>query len=309
MTHSHDGDRSAFYVEQLCTIGICGALGGVAIMLWSRNLLQLILVPKFHIPVLLGGIALLVLVTVRAVTVWFAVEQPNAAPDQDHCHDHDHDHGAPNHEHASEDPHHHGHHHAHALGSAAEPHHHDHGHIHGHDHGHAHGGAPWRYAVLLLPIVLYLLNLPNEALSGYHGQTVDAANVAPVNLSGGEKGFINATFLELDRAASSPSGREYYEGRVVRLKGRFKASPTSTKRFTLFRDKMNCCAADVIRINLVAESPTDLMVRELEGQWVEVTGKVAFAKVHNKDQYITVLVMRTPDDLKQVPPDLNPYIY
>src|SRR5262249_54261500 len=65
-----------------------------------------------------------------------------------------------------------------ALGLAIAPaagHDHDHGHGHGHSHahghshshahgdGHDHGWAPWRYVVLLLPVVLYFLVLYNPA--------------------------------------------------------------------------------------------------------------------------------------------------
>src|SRR5207248_10502010 len=62
----------------------------------------------------------------------------------DHHHHHDHDHGH-DHDHAHD---HHDHHH--------------HDHDHAHDHGHSHGWTPAKYAVLLLPLVLYLLHLPRS---------------------------------------------------------------------------------------------------------------------------------------------------
>ena len=34
MAHVHAKD-GAYFTEQLCTIGVCGALGGVAITLWA----------------------------------------------------------------------------------------------------------------------------------------------------------------------------------------------------------------------------------------------------------------------------------
>src|SRR5262249_55004576 len=121
MAHVHDEDRATYYLEQLCTIAISGALAAVCILLWwgketspepKQAMLSLMLAPAFHLPVLLGGIALLVLTVVRAVAVWHAAEQSAPAYNHDHelehCHDHDHDHD------------------------------HDHGHCHDHLHEHEH---------------------------------------------------------------------------------------------------------------------------------------------------------------------------
>lgn len=157
MDHDHHEDRNAYYIEQLCTIAICGGIGGVAVMLYLRGLLGIFLAPQFHLPVLGGGIALLLLVAIRAVVIWQAVEVPQHHHDHDHAHDHAHCH---DHDHAECHEHEHSH---------AEEHHHEHarsdapGHSHGHDHDHA--WNPWRYAVLLLPIVLYFMNLPNQGFS------------------------------------------------------------------------------------------------------------------------------------------------
>src|SRR5262249_6847626 len=123
-------------------------------------------------------LTLLALVVIRAVAVWRSVD---AAP---HTHDHDHDHEHCGHDHGDC-----GHEHEHGIQSATQTtgfsaaatppalsapvhhHDHDHGHNHSHDHGHDHdhGWAPWRYVVLLLPVVLYFLNLPNQ------GFTADAS--------------------------------------------------------------------------------------------------------------------------------------
>ncbi|HEX5273561.1 MAG TPA: hypothetical protein VFW33_23860, partial [Gemmataceae bacterium] len=65
MAHDHSHDPKGYFVEQLCTIAISGALGGIAFMLWKRNLLWF-LAPKVQPWVMAGGIALLVLVAFRA---------------------------------------------------------------------------------------------------------------------------------------------------------------------------------------------------------------------------------------------------
>jgi len=161
--HAHD-DPKNYYVEQLCTIGIAGALGGIAVMLYQRHLLWF-LAPKVQPWVLGGGIALLVTVALRAIVVWFqAGRTPEEVEKLGHNHDHDHDHE-------------HGHDHSHGGDCGHDhEHHHDHDHDHGHSHahgggdGHEHGWAPWRYVILLLPVVLYFLDLPNESMAMADGR-------------------------------------------------------------------------------------------------------------------------------------------
>src|SRR3954447_5410528 len=84
MAHAHEqtatisppatDDVGTYYLDQLFTIAVCGALAGVTIMLWQSNLLGRMLHPKFHIWVLGGGLALLALVVIRAVAVWRSVD-------------------------------------------------------------------------------------------------------------------------------------------------------------------------------------------------------------------------------------------
>jgi hypothetical protein len=169
MGHTHGEDRSTYYMEQLCTIIVCGLLGGVALMLYYQNILRFILAPKLHIFVLLSGIALLALVVLRAVGLWLPVSPTasnhDAAHRHEHCHDHEH-----LHEHAHSHSHSHGEHeHSHAqisgqIGCGHE-HEHENGVMHTHDCGHEHTWNPGRYIVLLLPIVLYFLHLPNAGFT------------------------------------------------------------------------------------------------------------------------------------------------
>jgi hypothetical protein len=150
MGHTHSKDRTTYYTEQLCTITICGLLGGVAVMLYYQNLLRFILADYLHPWVLGSGIALLALVVLRAIGLWHSVGTSiaNHGHAHEHCHDHDHDHE--NSEHAYDC----GHEHDHHDGLA-----------HTHDCGHEHSWNPGRYIVLLLPIVLYFLHLPNAGFS------------------------------------------------------------------------------------------------------------------------------------------------
>jgi uncharacterized membrane protein YraQ (UPF0718 family) len=144
-SHSHGAadERTAYYLDQLFAIGAAGSLAAVTIVLWQGQLLGKMLHPNFHFWVGLGGLVLMAIVAVRAITVWMAADQAAAAP----C--------AEGHAHGEEC--------GHAHGSEAAPHSHSHAHSHSHggDDGHDHGWAPWRYVVLLLPVVLYFLVLSN----------------------------------------------------------------------------------------------------------------------------------------------------
>jgi hypothetical protein len=236
------------------------------------------------------------LVLIRAVAVWRSVEDP--PPSHDHSHDH--------------------HHHDHDRGiqtaaqttgfsaSAAPPamsapvhHHHDHDHGHSHDHEHAHehddhdhGWAPWRYIVLLLPVVLYFLNLPNKTFSADAGDNVNIGNLdAPTSVRA--TGSAEIGFAELQQASLSPEKRDYYEGKTITLTGQY--SGNDPKRFTLVRFKIACCAADAVKLNAVimvdAGSGEAIDPDRYRNKWVEVKGRVHFVRRPGGNEYLTALVL------------------
>jgi len=154
MNHDHAENRS-YLTEQVSTLIICALLGGVSVMLYVQNQLRFILAPKFFLPVLLGGIAILILVVVRTIALFAGRGQGMEIGAHNHDHDCDCGHG-------------HGHHDEMgtlALDLAPENGDTHEGHHHHHDHGHTHGWQPWRYIALLLPIALYGLNLPNAGFT------------------------------------------------------------------------------------------------------------------------------------------------
>src|SRR5262245_6664958 len=114
MAHSHahaEGEGQAnYFLDQLFTILVCGAIGLVAILMYTTGMLSRILVPMFFIPVLLGGVAILVLAAIRAVAVWqlagARAAEAKAIEDHTneagHSHSHSHSHGH-DHSHAHED--------------------------------------------------------------------------------------------------------------------------------------------------------------------------------------------------------------
>jgi hypothetical protein len=334
--HHHEGDQNAYYLEQIFTIAVCGALGAVAVMLWSSGKLYLMLNEKFHIWVLLGGVTLLALVTIRAISVWRSVGEAAAVPPHDHDHAHDQEHCEHGHCHDHAHDHDHGHSHAHEHGgqsatnvagvsgtpaaTAVLPlvaHEDDHQHVHGHthDHGHDHGWAPWRYVVLLFPVLLYFLNLPNQGFS----ITQDSLN--NVNVTGLD-GVIHSTgradvgFARLEQMALTPEGRELYEGKTVTLTGQYAGQ--DYKRFTLIRYKINCCAADAIPLKAIMmidpNSPAKLDPDQLFHKWVEVTGRVHFFNRSGTNEYIPALILYPSEQeplselVKVIPPPANPFL-
>jgi hypothetical protein len=319
MAHEHDAGDSNYYVEQLCTIGVCGVLGTVAILLYTQDQLWW-LRDQLRWTVLAGGIALVAVTAVRGLAVWIAVGKRPPAHDHEHVHDHDHEHGHCDHDHVHGHDHNHDHDHEPALAGAHE-HSHDHG--NGHDHGHNHGWGPWRYAVLLLPIVLYFLGLPNEGFSIGGQQSIEVGqfdDVATAERSKGLEGFGGElSFRELEGAAYSPERRSLYEGKTYKLKGQFAPSGNDSM-FTLVRFKINCCAADAVPVPAVImidpSSKEKLDVAAYQGKWVEVTGQVQFRtrKLGGREEWVTVVVVR-PDEkhplsklIEPTEPDRSPFI-
>jgi hypothetical protein len=330
MAHDHHHhDRSTYYLEQVFSIAVCGALAGVTILLWYYKQLSAMLHPKFHLWVLLGGVTLLAIVVIRAVAVWFSVEEPVAVPvgAHDHPHDHEHDHA---HHH-----HHHGHEHAHGV---CEHHHHghDHGvtgkipgeerllgehpdehrHEHGHDHGHEHAWAPWRFVVLMLPVVLYFL-IPTEALNAAYGIKVDAGQVDLPGKEVASKGDdFEVGFAQLEMATMRADQRAFLEGKTVRLIGQYEGS--DNRQFTLVRYKMNCCAADAVPLNAVImidpKSDAKLPVKNLRKRWVQVTGQLRFLQLKDNGTYVPALIINPTTEhpldqlIKVLPRVDNPFL-
>jgi hypothetical protein len=127
MSHSHDHvhHESSYYLEQLCTIAVCGLLGGVAVLLYYQDMIRFILAPFLQIYLLWSGFSLLSLAAIRGAFLWLSVHRAGQSHRPDDCH-----HGPK---------------------------------VCDHDHDLA--WRPWRYGFLCLPIMLYFLNLPNQGFS------------------------------------------------------------------------------------------------------------------------------------------------
>jgi hypothetical protein len=361
VAHDHHHHDDNYYVDQLCMIALCGAYGAIAVSLYffNRSMLNLLVGPQFHNYVLWGGLALVVMVVVRAAMLWVAVgRKAQTAPATcDHGHDHHHHHEDGHAcDHAHEHGHHHHHHeHAHALAEGHPPHsqtlehgvatesshvhahshehghqHHDHG--HGHDDGHTHDSAPWRYVVMLIPVLLFLLGLPNKApaVGRIHAKvdtTEDAQRYAGALMAGGPDQLNNLAiaaalrldeglgpvtemdFKSLETAATLPGVRERLKGRTVRVKGQF--APTNDRVFSLVRFRIQCCAADRIPVDvtIISKNPlTDIQPPLKNSEWVEVTGKVDFRVPPGHSAYKTLLLVPQLRYIQPIDPDPSPWL-
>src|SRR5438445_4064486 len=93
--HPHHGESLRdYFTRQLPTILVVGSFGFVAIRMYLNGMVGLILVPQFWIPVLVGGIGVLAVVVLRAISVWREAGEVNA-----HQHNHDHAHADEHHDH------------------------------------------------------------------------------------------------------------------------------------------------------------------------------------------------------------------
>jgi hypothetical protein len=355
--HSHHHhDEKTYFTEQLFTIGVCGAIGGVMTMLYFTNRV-VFLFGKTNIDqhnrVLVGGLGLLAIVLVRAVYVWLAAGKKAGADHHHHHRDHDHADCGHNHGDCGHDHHHH-HEHQEGIKAAAPvgltnlplaptvPHTHDHDHNHDHnhnrdhghshahghdhDHDHDHGWAPWRFVLLLLPVILFLppFNIPSQSITREYN--VDLSDAQKRDLEKGidkKKGgeVTNLSFLQLERAAMNAGSREGLEGGLVNLWGRYNGD--DPYRFTLVRYKLNCCAADALPLKAIIMIRPELQkknykldpsqYREEKDKWVSVTGRLYFFA--DKKEYIPVIILE-PDEqhplsdlIKKTDPDPNPYAY
>lgn len=270
--HKDDHDHGDEQLEQLVTIGICGVFGVIAIFLSYPSVLSsksgslsYILAEPFHKWVLVGGAVLLAMTVLRAIAVW-----RYAAP--------------------------HSHHH-HADGEEClHP-----SHAHGEDdHGHAHGGIYWRVVILMFPIVLCFLGLPNQ---GYSKERVNALLGTDTELDAGSLSEVAAKdgggyfeFADLASASHDEFKRQSLEGTRATIRGQFKR--ISDRSFTLYMLKMTCCAADTIPLK--ARIVTDAALNAFtDDEWVEVTGRLQFVPVPGQAAEYLPLLRSELKDVKR----------
>lgn len=157
---------------------------------------------------------------------------------------------------------------------------------------------------MMLPVVLFFLNLPNKGF----GTAYLKASLAGTELAdtGGptveKEGFI-LRFDELDLARTRRASRELFEGQTARLKGKF--NPISDKQFTLYRLNMKCCGADAVPLKVQIIAPEPVLFSP--GDWITVEGRIHFQKLPDKDEYVPVIRLDEIEQVRPALPDNNEY--
>jgi hypothetical protein len=125
------------------------------------------------------------------------------------------------------------------------------------------------------------------------------------------------SFLRLESAAASPELRDFFQGKLVFMTGRFSGNE---RQFTLLRYKINCCVADATPLDALlivdpnARQDQKLHANKYNGQWVKVIGHVQFFETGPGKYKAALVVTPTPreslDDLVQIIPlEGSPYLY
>jgi len=155
--------------------------------------------------------------------------------------------------------------------------------------------------ILMLPVGLFLVNLPNKGFSIEHFGEDGAIEIGSQVVA--KDGELVARFKELETARLTQAGRDFFSGKPAKLKGMFVK--VTDREFTLFRIQMTCCAADSLplKVRIIAPKPVDFEQR----QWVEVTGRIQFRKLADRDEYIPMMLLDSNDQVKQTLPDNNEY--
>jgi hypothetical protein len=296
MRPTHEGMGSGMrsqLLDQFFLIGVSAAFGAIclALFFWQKQMLVLMLAPQFHPWVLASGFLLTGLAAVRAVMLWKSSARDRA------------------------------HHGVHECG-------HDHGDHCAHDHDH--GWAPWRYAVLLMPITLFLLGLPNKGpqvraaevhvdmadesigYAGLIGSGPDARQqlVLAAALSTGEataEPAIALDFKTLESASADRRDREHWKGKRVRVSG--QCAPFADRTFALVRLRMKCCGADLVPVIVPVQCKESLRstTKALANEWIVVTGRIDFQRLGSG--YQTILRLPNARSISPTVPDPRPWIY
>jgi hypothetical protein len=293
MAHDYQHESAnAYYVEQLLTITVCGALGGIMALMYFNGMVRYLFGSNEvqYQRVLFGGAALLAVVVVRAGYVWFSTGAQRTTDNHTHagCH-----HGG--------------------CGDELNPH--GQSHAHGHDHGH----RPWRFLLLGLPVVLFYLGLPNDGIRGGYDRKLTEEEwkelqAQSVNAKGA--GVQQITFKQLEQTARNPDARRELTGQTIRLTGQYVGDDPS--QFSLVRYKVGCCPADAIPVPVkIAINPQvrhqfQLDPEPYQHRWVAVTGRLFFVRVNNE---FHSQVLLWPDEntppfklIEIIPRDPYPYV-
>ncbi|MBM4069316.1 MAG: hypothetical protein FJ271_10270 [Planctomycetes bacterium] len=285
MDHHHAHVHDAYYLDQICLIVVSAAFGGICLSLCTwQGAMLHMMLAPFLHGYVLAGGILLVI----AALIRAAILWHEAARDSGHEDDH----------------------------ADCE---HQCGHAH-----HDHDWAPWRYVIVLVPIILFLLGLPNklpelrgdavavdltqEAMSYASlvaaSQRPSSAALALGALFAEPAVDIAPTILVSSLAKANLGTREQWLGELVRVEGRFDPT-TNPRQFEIERYVRACCIADVQRVSalVVCREPAPAFPVK---QWLAVTGRVNFR--NSAHGVVTVLEVANMKAIVPGPPQ-SPLAY
>src|SRR5262249_7651505 len=111
----------------------------------------------------------------------------------------------------------------------------------------------------------------------------------------GEQRSLQLRFKELVEAAAIPMQHEIYEGDIGILRGQFLPVRASDREFTLYRENITCCRADMVMLETRIIAPEPVQGIQY-GRWVQVRGVISFEK-NEKGKWIPVITLRSNADI------------
>ena len=173
------------------------------------------------------------------------------------------------------------------------------GHAHAPGEDHTHGNIFWRVVVLAFPLLLFALGLPNKGFSqdwvNRRLGVAETLTVGDVVSKAGDTATFE--FHDLNALAYDADKRQSWEGRTVRVKGQL--NKIGDKEFTLYKLKMNCCAADIVPLK--ARVLTSYVPTFKSGDWVYTEGVLQFVEQSEKKQFIPVIRVKDAKGLTKAP--------
>jgi hypothetical protein len=187
--------------------------------------------------------------------------------------------------------------------------------------GHNRRWAPWQYVILIIPVVLYFLELPQDSPRMHTNAATrlnrdEDARPSPPNakqqlaiahLAGSvivpafkkSRRPYRLALSELQAIARAPDSRDDWDGQKVVVEGQLRHLPSSDREFVLFRLQANC-GADGVTPQAFIIAPEPLQFQDME--WVEVEGELSFRKLSNRDSWAPVIRVESLDKIKKKTP-------
>jgi hypothetical protein len=168
---------------------------------------------------------------------------------------------------------------------------------------------------MAIPVFLFLLGLPREG--GFSSDWMQRQQATQLQqspkrqalsiLAGGpaltrvmkkaegEQRLLKLRFKELVEAAAVPMQHELYEGDIGILRGQFLPVRNSDREFTLYRENITCCRADMVMLETRIVAPERVHGIQY-GNWVQVRGVISFER-NEKGKWIPVITLKGNEDI------------